>query len=157
MTASHWASLMRSISPSLVMPALFTRMSIFPNSLWISSTTLWVSSKEAALDAYAFAFTPNASISLTVCSAASFITRSVNAMSAPSDAYFSAIAFPIPRAAPVISATLPDNNPMILNFKHYNLRQSYIFFRENCLFLSAVFLRRAIGGSGNRPIFSEAA
>ena len=50
-TASHWASLMRIIRPSLVMPALFTRISMRPKSLTISSMTLCVSSKFAAFDA----------------------------------------------------------------------------------------------------------
>ena len=51
MTASHCASLILRTRPSLVMPALLTRMSMCPNSLRISSTTACVSSKLAALEA----------------------------------------------------------------------------------------------------------
>ena len=39
MTASHCASVMRSIRPSFVMPALLTRMSIEPNSSFTIFTT----------------------------------------------------------------------------------------------------------------------
>ena len=50
-TASHWASDMRIIRPSFVMPALFTRISMRPKSFMISSITLCVSSKLAAFEA----------------------------------------------------------------------------------------------------------
>ena len=50
-TASHWASDMRIIRPSLVIPALFTRMSIRPKSFMIWSMTACVSSKLAAFEA----------------------------------------------------------------------------------------------------------
>ena len=50
-TASHCASDMRIIRPSLVMPALFTRMSMRPKSFTIRSMTSCVSSKFAAFEA----------------------------------------------------------------------------------------------------------
>ena len=62
----------------------------------------------------AFAFTPLAAISASVALPFSSITRSVNAMLAPSSANLSAMALPMPRAAPVIRAVLPVNNPILL-------------------------------------------
>src|SRR5574344_22437 len=106
---------MRSMSPSLVMPALLTSMSICPNSARILSTVACVSAKSAALEAYARAFTPRASISLTV---SSITLTSVKAMSAPSEANLRAMALPIPLDALVISATLPWRNPIILFCVH---------------------------------------
>ena len=50
-TASHCASLMRIIRPSFVIPALFTRISIRPNSSTIRFTTSCVCSKSAAFEA----------------------------------------------------------------------------------------------------------
>ena len=116
-TASHCASLIRSISPSFVIPALFTSTSIEPKSAWICFTTFSVSSKSAALPAYARQVTPRASISLRVASSpaaiSSLSTRSVKAMFAPSLANFIATALPMPRAAPVTRAVFPVNNPIL--------------------------------------------
>ena len=109
-TISHWASDIRIIRPSRVIPALFTKMSMRPKSFTISVTTLCVSSKFAAFEAYPFTFTPKAAISASVAFALSSMAKSVNAISAPSFANLIAIALPIPRAAPVITATFPCNN-----------------------------------------------
>ena len=114
MTASHWASVMRIMSPSFVMPALLTRMSIEPKSLCTSATTSFVWLKSAAFEAYPFTLTPRASISFSVALPFSSITRSVNAMLAPSCAKRSASAFPIPRAAPVMSAVFPSRSFMYI-------------------------------------------
>ena len=51
MTASHCCSVMRIIRPSLVMPALLTRMSIEPKSAFTLSTTSAVWAKSAAFEA----------------------------------------------------------------------------------------------------------
>ena len=51
MTMSHCCSLIRIMSPSRVIPALLTSMSMRPNSFVISSITLCVSSKFAAFEA----------------------------------------------------------------------------------------------------------
>jgi hypothetical protein len=40
-------------------------------------------------------------------------------MFAPSSANFSAIALPIPRAAPVMSAVFPLNNPIVFVLNNY--------------------------------------
>ncbi len=55
-TASHCASDMRIIRPSLVMPALFTRMSMRPKSFMIWSMTACVSSKVRCVRGIAFGF-----------------------------------------------------------------------------------------------------
>src|SRR5574344_1459608 len=108
------------MSPSLVIPALLTRTSIEPKSSFILATTASVSAKSAAFPAYALHFTPRASISLRVASRpaaiSSLSTRSVNAMLAPSWANFIATALPIPRAAPVMRAVFPVNNPIMCLF-----------------------------------------
>lgn len=83
-----------------------------PKSAMTWSTTSWVWAKSAAFEAYPFTLWPKASSSLIVCSAASLMTRSVKATSAPSAAYLRAMAFPIPLAAPVMRATLPFKSPI---------------------------------------------
>jgi hypothetical protein len=61
----------------------------------------------AAFEANALAFTPNATSSFSVAFATSSYAKSVKAIEAPSCANRNAIALPIPRAAPVMSATFP--------------------------------------------------
>ena len=51
----------------------------------------------------------------------SSITKSVKAIFAPSAANFNAIALPIPRAAPVTTATLPSNSFILLKFFNINV------------------------------------
>ena len=116
MTVSHCCSLIRITRPSRVIPALLTSTSIRPKSFTISATTACVSAKLAALAAYPFTRWPYAAISAIVPFASSLISRSVNAMSAPSDANCRATALPMPRAAPVISATFPSKRPISSRF-----------------------------------------
>ena len=128
-TASHCCSVMRSIRPSLVIPALFTRMSTDPKSSFTCLTTSSLCAKSAALLAYPLALTPRAAISASVALPFSSITKSVNAMFAPSCANFNAMALPMPRAAPVTRAVLPVNNPIFILFmleKYFDfVRQRY--------------------------------
>lgn len=65
---------------------------------------------------------PSVSSSFSNARALSSMFRSVNATFAPSCAYFKAIAFPIPRAAPVMTATFPSNSFIFLKFKVYCLK-----------------------------------
>jgi hypothetical protein len=60
--------------------------------------------------------TPNALISATVSSATALLLTYVNAIFAPSLANFNAMALPIPRVPPVIRATFPSNNFMLVLF-----------------------------------------
>ena len=113
-TASHCASSILIISPSFVMPALFTSMSMRPKTVFTSSTTVWASAKDAASELYAFAFTPRASSSAVSVCAASCCDLYVKAMSAPSDANRKAIALPIPLVAPVTRAVFPERSPIVL-------------------------------------------
>ena len=109
-TLSHWSSVILIRRVSLVMPALFTRMSIFPKSLTISFTTFWESSKSAAFEMYPFTVTLCAFNSWIVFKKASSSAIFVMAIDAPSAANLFAIAFPIPRLAPVIKAVLPSSS-----------------------------------------------
>ena len=112
-TASHCSSVILINKVSLVIPALFTKISIRPNSFAISSTVAAVWAKSAALEAYILAFTPQASISFSVACAFSSYLKSVKAIFAPCLANARATAFPIPLEAPVISAVFPSNNFII--------------------------------------------
>src|SRR5207248_763547 len=69
MTASHSSSLMLKIIRSRRMPALFTRMSIAPNSLTAVSTMRSAAAKSATLSALATARPPRARIASTTSSA----------------------------------------------------------------------------------------
>ena len=55
---------------SLVIPALFTKISIAPNSFKTSLANSWAASKSAAFDWYPFAATPKAFNSVSSASAA---------------------------------------------------------------------------------------
>ena len=58
--------------------------------------------------------TPLAAISASVALPFSSMARSVKAMLAPSSANLRAMALPMPRAAPVMSAVFPVNNPILI-------------------------------------------
>jgi hypothetical protein len=89
-------------------PALFTRISIFPNAFTASSTILLTSCEEETSAPMAVVLTPKPSISFATVSAFSrFLPLMM--MSAPSLANPMAMSFPIPREEPVISATFPLN------------------------------------------------
>src|SRR5262249_5636358 len=90
------------------MPALLTRTSIFPNSATVRATSPSTWSAFVTSLAPAIARRPSARASAAPSSAVSAL-RSESATSQPSRASRSAIARPIPRPAPVISATLPSS------------------------------------------------
>src|SRR5574337_468000 len=104
-TKSQSSSFIRRISPSRVMPALFTRMSIRPNFPTTSSIMAETSAEAATFALIASDFLPFASMSAAVFWAASRFTSQM-AVSAPSAASASAISLPMPCAAPVTSAIL---------------------------------------------------
>ena len=66
---------------------------------------------------------------------------SVKAISAPSDANLRAIALPIPLDAPVIRATFPVNNPIVLVLKHAAARA------HNIVYLSAAIAASTSSGA----------
>src|SRR5213080_3934350 len=117
MTASHSSSLMLKIMRSRRMPALFTRMSIAPNSLTAVSTMRSAAAKSATLSALATARPPRARIASTTSSAtrreaprpSTSAPRSLTTTAAPSAASSSAMARPMPRPAPVTTAALPSS------------------------------------------------
>src|SRR6266550_5580578 len=120
MTASHSSSVMLKIMRSRRMPALFTRMSIAPNSLTAVSTMRSAAGKSATLSALATALPPRARIASTTSSAtrreaprpSTSAPRSFTTTAAPSAASSSAIARPMPRPAPVTTAALPSSRPI---------------------------------------------
>src|SRR4051794_9181336 len=89
--------------------ALLIRMSMPPNRFMVSSTHAWAASGSPALAA-------NQATS-PVMSAAAFskpsALRDVSMTFAPASAYAAAMALPIPRDAPVTSATLPSSRSSI--------------------------------------------
>src|SRR5579883_3351491 len=89
------------------MPALFTRMSIFPNSPIAALTTLLICSSSLTSSAYTAALPPAAVICAATASSFSRL-RAASATAAPASASFRAHAWPIPCEAPVTSATRPD-------------------------------------------------
>src|SRR2546430_1833890 len=106
-TASHSSSLMLKIIRSRRMPALFTRMSIAPNSLTAVSTMRSAAAKSATLSALATALPPRVRIASTTSSAtrreaprpSTSAPRSFTTTAAPSAASSSAIARPMPGRA----------------------------------------------------------
>src|SRR5260370_17758533 len=108
-------SITRSISSSVVssnvfgmaVPALFTRTSSRPNVATVFSTAALTALASAASAWIAIAFRPTPSISLTTDAAASAPFLYVMATFAPSAARRLAIAAPIPREPPVMSAIFP--------------------------------------------------
>src|SRR5260370_24596587 len=110
-------SITRSISSSVVsandfgmaVPALFTSTSSRPNVATVFSTAAATASASAASAWIAIAFRPARSISLTTDAAASAPFVYVMATFAPSAARRLAIAAPMPREPPVISAIFPSS------------------------------------------------
>ena len=103
-TVSQSASLRRMTNPSRVIPALFTRMSTRPVSARILPPVSATALESATSSACAHALRPSARTSPATFSAFSAV-RETQTMSAPAAANFSAIARPIPRPAPVTTAT----------------------------------------------------
>lgn len=89
-----------------MIPAQATRMSNFPKWLMVESIRVVISDTEPAL---AFMATEaEEPISSTTASAAAWLPEKLITTFAPSLASLKAIAFPIPREAPVTRATLPE-------------------------------------------------
>ncbi len=103
-TASQSASLIRINRPSLVMPALLTRISSLPVAARICSAAAVTLAASETLAEKAHALRLNA---WTFCAVSTQNSgfRSTQAMSAPAAASFKAIAWPMPRPAPVTTAT----------------------------------------------------
>src|SRR6266436_903437 len=107
----------RSISSTVVssnvfgmaVPALFTSTSRRPNVVTVFSTAALPASASVASAWIAIAFPPARSISLTTDAAASAPFVYVMATFAPSAARRLAIAAPIPREPPVMSAIFPSS------------------------------------------------
>ena len=105
-TAFQSSSFMRSSRPSRVMPALFTRMSMRPSSVSNRSAIAATSAHSATFALMTSARRPCDNTARAV-SSARVTSRSTTATSAPSRAKASAMARPIPWAAPVTIATFP--------------------------------------------------
>ena len=104
-TASQSSRFIRSIKPSLVIPALFTRMSSRPCRSNAPVTSASFDAASATSTVATSAFPPAFVISSTV--AAAFCSRAAATTVAPCAASLVAIARPIPLDAPVTSATFP--------------------------------------------------
>src|SRR6202163_3387426 len=110
-------SITRSISSSVVssngfgiaVPALFTSTSSRPKVATVFSTAAFTASASAASAWIARAFTPSSSIALTTARAALASFAYVMATFAPSAARRLAMAAPMPREPPVMSAIFPSN------------------------------------------------
>src|SRR5687768_7824246 len=107
-TASQSSRFMRSINWSLVMPALFTSTSRRPCRSSAPDTSRSIAPASETSTAAASAFPPAAAIA-SIASAA-LLPRAAPITVAPCAASFPAIARPMPREAPVTSATRPDKS-----------------------------------------------
>ena len=102
---SHCSRVASTTNPKWTLaPALLTRMSTAPNRSTVASMQARASSGSPALAANAATSSPGSP--LTTSSSASCL-RDENITDAPARAYAVAIAQPMPRDAPVTSATLP--------------------------------------------------
>src|SRR6516162_6721325 len=89
------------------MPALFTRMSSFPNAFFVSAKRWRVSSGLETSACTATAFPPACRMRWTTASAPALLVAQLTTTAAPAPARCSAIAAPIPFDAPVTTATCP--------------------------------------------------
>src|SRR6266508_3831198 len=105
-TRSHSSSVTSTVFFSSVMPALLTRMSTGPSVVPTSRTAASISAARVTSSRKPPARLPGRRISSAVFSAWS-IERAQQATSAPAAPSASAMARPIPRLAPVTSATRP--------------------------------------------------
>ena len=121
-TASQSSSLMLKIMRSRRMPALFTTMLSLPKLSIAQSTIRLADLKSVTLSKLATASPPAERISLTTSSAgerdcpvpSKCPPRSLTTTFAPCLAISNASSRPIPRPAPVITATLPVNSAICL-------------------------------------------
>ncbi|MBT9166593.1 MAG: hypothetical protein DDT25_01284 [Chloroflexi bacterium] len=95
-----------------LVPALFTRISIRPNSALTRSTRLFISSSRPTCAATARDFLPSPFISSATFSRSGSFRLAITT-SAPARASPRAAAFPIPRLPPVTRATLPSREKSI--------------------------------------------
>src|SRR5262249_13383084 len=111
-TASQSSSLRRMSRPSLVMPALLTRMSTPPNAVSTSATSFATAAASDTSQANPLAF-------LRAAAAASALAWSLptTATLAPASDKRCAIALPMPRVLPVTSALLPERSILIVSFR----------------------------------------
>ena len=107
-TSSQSWRFMRSIRPSLVMPALLTRMWTVPNSAMTAFAQALMESSLATSRVKALAMPPLAAISEATDSSLSRL-RAARATVAPSLASWRAQARPMPWDAPVTRAILPES------------------------------------------------
>src|SRR5262245_43932438 len=98
-------------------PALFTSVSSLPKSLTAIATARRTSSSTLASQTIAIALPPAAVIPAAVSFTRS-PERAAQATAAPSRAKRSLSALPIPREAPVMSATRPSSNPILPSAHH---------------------------------------
>src|SRR5574341_2111516 len=103
---SHSASVSLRGSRTRVIPALLTRISIFPKALMAVSTIRWMSAMRVTSICMGMPVRPRIRISLAVPSDVA-ASRSGTRMSAPSRANRRAVTLPMPRPAPVTMALFP--------------------------------------------------
>src|SRR5438132_3914813 len=114
MPTRHCSSVIASSelpNPSVAPPALFTRISIRPNSPNVASTIARTDSESVTSHLTARHRRPISSTSPAVSSICDSV-RAVATMSAPASASATAIARPNPRPAPVTMATLPSSRSL---------------------------------------------
>src|SRR5262245_27449784 len=109
--AAHCSSAVLWITESHVYPALLTMMSSAPYSSRAAETRSSPTPTSVTLPGTARALPPADVMSSTVFFAGP-ASRSLTITCDPSDASFVAIAWPIPRPAPVTMLTLPSNRAM---------------------------------------------
>jgi hypothetical protein len=116
-TSSQFSSLILNNKLSLVIPALFTRISILPNVAKVFSTNCFASSKLEASLFTANPFTPKDSTSATNSKAFCSLEWYEKATLEPCLAISKTIERPIPRLPPVIILDFPSNN-LCINLKY---------------------------------------
>src|SRR5438309_1218025 len=124
-TASHSSSLMLTRTRSRRTPALLTRTWRPPKASTAALMSRWPASQSATLSALAMASPPMALISSTTCWAGVRSSpepsmappRSLTTTLAPSEANSSACSRPMPRPAPVMTATRPSSAPISVSFR----------------------------------------
>jgi hypothetical protein len=104
-TASNCSSVIFCSRASLVMPALLTSTSMLPKRSFTAATMASSASRSVTFSARPIVCAPRARTSATAASTPSGL-RSQTTTAAPSSANFSAVARPMPWAAPVTMQTL---------------------------------------------------
>ena len=118
-TSSNEASSIFAMSPSRVMPALFTSTSMRPNVSSVASTRRAASSMRETSAATAMARTPSCSVIASASSRAASSERGLAQLTQtlqPASASSSAIARPIPRLDPVTMALRAPSGALLVGF-----------------------------------------